>query len=394
MTATTIAILDSIMKDKYTKKMIANMVYADSPALALIGKDPNFTGRQLVVPVRYGNPQGRNHVFATAQTNSGASAFVDFNITLGQDYSVVQFLNKDLKLAVGGESSFIDMRTSEINGAIDELKRNINISLFGNGSGLRGTLSALASDKGTLADPEQVVNFEVGQIIVGYAAGGFTSGSSACTITGIDRDAGILGFNITTGLTATDDLYISGDESVALKGLSAWIPSTAPGATSFFGVDRSVDPQRLGGRIINGVGLPIYEAILKGVRNVARDYGKPSIVVVPYNKFTDLEQSLGQNARFDFAKSNDAVLGFRSIVVSGPKGDVQVISDNTCPSNRAYVLQTDTWTMHSADDLVHVVETDGLMLRAAATADAFEVRIASYAQLSCNAPGKNGVILL
>jgi hypothetical protein len=383
------------MKDRYTKKAIANMVYAESPLLALIAKDASFSGRQLVIPVRYGNPQGRNHVFASAQTNSGASAFADFNITLGQDYSVVQFQNKDLKLCSGGEASFIDMRTAEINGAIDELKRNINVSLFGDGSGSRGAIATggINSDKITLDDPESVVNFEVGQIIEGWTTGG-ASQSSACTITGVDRDAGVLGLSVTTGLAAGDLLYIVGDKDVAIKGLAAWIPSTAPTSALFFNVNRSIDPQRLGGRIINGVGLPIYEAILKGVRNVARDYGNPNLVVLPYTKFTDLEQSLGQNARFDLAKSNDAVLGFRSIVISGPKGDVKVIADPVCPSNRAYVLQSDTWTMHSADDLVHVVETDGLMLSRMASADAFEVRIASYSQLSCNAPGKNGVILL
>ena len=52
----------------------------------------------------------------------------------------------------------------------------------------------------------------------------------------------------------------------------------------------------------------------------------------------------------------------------------------------------DTWKLYSLKPVPHIQKPDGLMALRRATADGIEVRIASYAQLGCKAPGWNGKV--
>lgn len=394
MSAETIASISSAMKIIFTPQQLKKILYSESALLALIAKKVFPGGKYLPLPAQIGNPQGRSRTFTTAQANVGASKFIDFQITLVNDYGVVNFSGKDMLLARGGEASFIDMKVNEIENAIDQVRRNLSISLFGDNSGKIGVVQGVNGSVVTLDNLEDIVRFEVGAPVEFLDS---TGGSSATTtVSKVNRDAGSFTVAAAAGIVAGDYIYIQGDKDLAISGLAAWLPAVAPTTgDSFFSVDRSIDPQRLAGRIINGVGMPIHEAIQEGLRKTARDYGRPDLVILPYSKFTELEKVLLPHAQYDIAKSTDAVLGIKSITLTGPKGPVNVIADTDCPSNRGYVLTLDSWKLyHLMNEPIFVDEEDGLMILRSASADAYEARIKSYCQLACDAPGKNGVILL
>ncbi len=396
MAAETIASINSAMKIVFTPQQLKKLLYGQSALLALIMKKQFPGGRYLPLPVQIGNGQGRSRLFAKAQANVTASKFVDFQITLVDDYDVVNFAGKDMLLAHGGESSFIDMKTGEITNAIDQMRRNLSISLFGDTTGKIGEVAAggISGTTVTLADVDTIRRIEVGATLDFRDS---TGGSAAVTtVTAVNRDAGKFTVASGTGIAAADSIYIEGDYGISMHGLASWIPAVAPtSGDSFFAVDRSVDTERLAGRRFNAAGIPIHEAILEGLRRVGQDYGNPDVVVLPYNKFTDLEKTLMPHCQYDLTKSADAILGIKSIVISGPNGPVNVIADKDCPSNRAYVLTLDSWKLyHLMSDIINIDEEDGNMILRSASADSFEARIKSYCELACDSPGKNGVLLL
>jgi len=51
---------DAALKSLYTDEKIFNMVYSDNPLLALMPKMTNFEGKNLPIPIIYGNPQLRS----------------------------------------------------------------------------------------------------------------------------------------------------------------------------------------------------------------------------------------------------------------------------------------------------------------------------------------------
>jgi hypothetical protein len=156
-------------------------------------------------------------------------------------------------------------------------------------------------------------------------------------------------------------------------------------------MDRSVDKTRLGGIQITGSNKPIEEALIEAASRIAREGGKPTHVFMSYAKYADLEKSLGSKVQYVDLKVS-AEIGFRGILLNGPRGMMKVIPDQNCPSNKAFMLQLDTWKLYSLGKAPQILNLDSLQSLREDQADAVELRVGAYAQLACNAPGWNGVI--
>jgi hypothetical protein len=395
---------DSALKEYYTDEKIYNMVYRDNPLLAMMSKREDFRGKNMPIPIIYGNPQGRSATFSTAQSNKTASQITDFVLTRNKDYSLASIDNETLEASKGDAAAFMEAATTEIDGAINNITRSLAISMYRTGSGSIG--QANASTTGTslqLKQAEDVTNFEVNQeLVFSVADGGGAVKSGTVTVTAVNRDTGELTVDAMTaiaggtGVAANDFIFIEGDYDSKLKGLLAWLPSTAPSATPFFSVNRSSDATRLGGIRYDGSAMPIEEAIIGAIHRVAREGGRPTHLFLSYEKWDELVKSLGSKVQYidETVKVGNAYLSFRGVQVHGPKGPVKVVPDQNCPSDRAFLLQMDTWKLYSLGKAPRILDTDGLKMLRESSADAVEIRVGYYAQLGCRAPGYNANIKL
>ena len=133
---------DAALKQHYTADRVENMVYMDNPLLALMPKYENFGGRNLPIPLIYGNPQGRSATFSTAQTRGAAtnSKIDDFVLTRVKDYSIATIDNETLEASKGNENAFMEAATTEIDGAINTLSRSIAVKMYRDGWGDVGVI--------------------------------------------------------------------------------------------------------------------------------------------------------------------------------------------------------------------------------------------------------------
>jgi hypothetical protein len=389
----------SALKAHYTSDRIENMTYKDNPLLAMMPKMTEFGGKNLPIPIITANPQRRSATFATAQSNTTTSVIKDFVLTRVKDYSFASIDNETLEASKGNANAFMDAATTEIDGAIHQLTRSLAIAMYRTGSGSIG--QANASVTGTslqLKNADDVTNFEVGQELkFSTTDGGGTLKTGAVTVTAVNRDTGELTVDALTaiasgaGIAANDYVFIEGDHDAKLKGLLAWIPSTAPTNTPFFSVDRSSDVTRLGGIRYDGSALPIEEALIGAIHRAAREGASPDVCYMNYSKWDELAKALGSKVQYieEAVKSGEARVNFRGISVNGPKGPVKVIPDQNCPSDRAFLLQMDTWKLYSLGKCPQIVDSDGNKMLRESTADAVEVRVAYYAQVGCRGPGRN-----
>lgn len=108
---------DSALKAHYTDDMVMNLVYKDNPLLALMSKYESFGGKNLPIPLLYGNPQGRSATFATAQSvgASSSSKIEDFVLTRVKDYAIATIDNETLEASKGNANAFMEAATTEIN---------------------------------------------------------------------------------------------------------------------------------------------------------------------------------------------------------------------------------------------------------------------------------------
>lgn len=394
----------SALKVHYTDDRIENMVYRDNPLLAMLPKMEKFGGKNLPIPIIYGNPQNRSATFSTAQGKSTTSKITDFVLTRNHDYSVATVDNETLEASQGDANAFMEAATTEIDGAINSASRSLAISLYRTGSGSIGQCNANATGTSlVLKNANDVTNFEVGmELVFDDADGGGSLKAGSVTVTAINRDTGVLTVDAltaiasTAGVAADDYIFAEGDYDGKVKGLLAWLPSSAPSSTAFFSVDRSVDVTRLGGVRYDGSAMPIEEALIGAIHRVAREGGKPTHCFMNFIKWNELAISLGSKVQYidEVVKSGNATLNFRGIMIHGPKGPVKVVADQNCPSDRAFLLQLDTWKLYSLGKAPKILDTDGLKMLRQSSADGVEVRVGYYAQLGCRAPGYNANIRL
>lgn len=402
---------DAALKEYYTDDAVEDMVYKDNPLFALIPKAEDFYGDVRVVPVVYGNPQGRSATFSRAQARGllTSSYLTKFNITRVKDYSVATIDNETLLASQNDRGAFMRAATTEIDGAINSLTRSLAVDLYRGGYGARGVIGSISTNTITLATTNDICNFEVGMELdlatteSASALRAYGTSTNGLFVSGVNRSAGTItcAFNVTDGTngiptaTAGDFIFVRGDRQnsaspamTKLAGLDAWCPYTAPGSTSFFGVDRTADVTRLGGLRYDGTAVPIEEALIEGATLAAREGWKLDHYFMSYDKYSSLEKALGSKVQYVDLAAN-ARIAFRGIRVNGPRGEINIVPDQNCQSNRIWGTTLSTWTLGSIGKAVRVIDTDSLdMLRLSGT-DGVECRYGFYGNVWCKAPGAN-----
>jgi hypothetical protein len=401
---------DFALKEYYSDQRVENAMYRNAPALALIPKDETFVGDSMPLPLAYTNPMGRSAAFATAQTNATGSKGVRFLLTRARDYGVATIDNETLLASQSDAGAFMRAATHEIDGVLNNLKRSASVALFRDGTGVIGrvnnsgfatTVLTLGNGSGT-ADAGEVVNFEVGQVLAissGGTAGTLRAGS--LTVAAVDRDAGTVTMtgNLSAGVAAiaqNDYIHVQGDASAKVTGFGGWLVYGGASATSFFGVDRSVDKYRLGGVWIDGTAAPIEEVLINAAMRLGREGGEPDYCFLNFDQFGNLEKALGSKVQYiDVKAGTNAQIGFKGIqIAAGGVGPITVLADNACPRTRGFMLSMKDWKFYSLGKMPRVLDTDGLSMLRQASADGVEVRYGYYGQVGCKVPGHSAVIAL
>lgn len=420
----------SVLKELYPEDgfFMRDLVYANNPLLALMPKDESpdgFAGKYIPCPLVYGTPQGRSAVFSNAQNNQTAPIEISFFVYRASNYQLVTITNEMVEATAGKAGAFVDLVKLNVDTGFRNISNDLAHDLFGDGSGSRGTFVNTAISTGviTLDDPNTVVNFEVGMTLVSYSVSGLTATQSTGLAVGfiiaVNRSAGTITVSATQGGSAGTPaswsqsfpyLAVQGDVNFAsgglgignglaqkVVGLAGWLPVTAPGSSdSFWGINRSADPTRLGGVRFNGQSESIEEALIDASSLVAREGGKPEMCIMNFTSYSALEKSLGSKVQYVSVKHDEADIAFAGITVNAPYGPITVIPDRSCASQTAYLLTMDSWKLRSLGKVPHILKygLEGLEGIRVSNSDALEVRIGYYANLICNAPGWNAVVQL
>ena len=391
---------DAALKSHYTDDEVERLTYQDHPLLALLMKMERFGGKNLPIPIIWGNPQGRSASFANAQSNQTNSQIEDFVLTRAKDYAVASIDGETWDASEDDADAFMEAAVTEFDGAFESIAGSLASALFRNGTGSIGQISSgstVGSGTITLADPEEIVNFEVGMTLVASATDGGALRSSGAVevVAAVDRDNGTLDSTSATwdatigAIAAGDFLYVQGDHNAKVKGLDAWIPSTVT-STTFFGVDRTVDTTRLGGIRYDAAsaGDSYQEALINGAVKAGREGGKISHYFLSFERWGDLAKELGTKREYVQVNAT-AEIGFPAFEVQGPKGTIKVLADQSCQPDVAWGLDMRRWKIYSLKKCPRILARDGNKTLRQSSADGEEFRVGYYAQLGCRAPGHN-----
>ena len=407
MTVTT-ATIAYALKRLYPQSRIDNLVYEDNPLLAMIAKEGGFGGSDTALAVRYADTMGRSATFANAQAGAIASnqKGVQFLVTRVKDYQIYQLEMEAILAADNDKAAFVKVLDTEVSSALNNFGRSRAISLYGDGVGSLGTVTVAALVL-TLANPNDITNFEVGQILVASTGATKTDilrgAPTGATVTAVDRDAGTVTIGANPDAIATGDhLFIAGDRQTAaitlqsqhlrLSGLESWNPATAPTSTTFFNVNRAVDPTRLGGLRQDISTMNPEEGLVTAMHRLAREGGRPTHFFCNNIDAKNIQVAYGSKVETEYTRIGE--IGFTGIRITGPKGDVMLYADQNAPSAVGRLLQLNTWKLRFMRELAYIQDMDGNSLSRLASSDAYEGRISFYGQLTCTSPGRNSRLVM
>jgi hypothetical protein len=397
--------MNAALKELYDGQVVENLVYADNPFLAMVKKNTDFGGKYKPIPIVTGVSQGRSATFSNAQGNQSPVQIESFLLTRSSDYSIATIDNQTMLASKTDKMAFLEGSKLVIDGAIRSITNSIASALFRSGTGTIGSIGSIATGVITLTNAGDVVQFEVNMVLQADTTdGGATPRAALGYVIAVNRSAGTVTVSATaggvagtpSGWQATDFLLVQGDLNAKCKGLAGWLPLTAPTTgDSFFGVDRSVDPVRLGGVRYNGSSQPISEALVDASSLLAREGGKPGVFVTNFQSYSALEKELGAKVQYIEASHPQAEIAFRGILVNGANSQIKVFPDRNCQVFQGYLLQMDTWALEGLGDVPQILRYgDGLEMLRVSNQDAGEVRVGAYYQLRSNAPGWNAVVQL
>jgi len=395
MAIATVSALSDGFKRIYTKDRMERLTFEDNPFLAAILKADDFIGEDLAIPVIVGNPQGRSAAIADAITGKSVSQIKRFILTRVQDYGAVDLGREAMLASRSNEGAFMQVKTLEMDGIIAALSNSLSRALFGNGGGSIGRVnnSGFATTALDLVKDSDAVNFEINQILELASADG-TSGAvrtGSLTVTAVDHDASsnqvTTSADLSTGVAAiaqNDFIFANGDFGIKVVGMDGWIPSSAPGATTFFGLDRTVSIARLSGLRLDGSTLPVKETLIKAASKLARFNSTPDHAVVSYTTLENLSLELGTQVVRDQLQA-DGPFNFETIQLRTANGIVKIFADRSCPNGVGWMYKARHLKLHHLSGIPHIFQDDGLLARNSTT-DSYELRAGYYANLAINAP--------
>ena len=421
----------AVLKELYVDNSdyLRDLVYAKNPTMALMPKNESadgLAGKYIPVPIQYGNGQGRSHTFLNAQGNQSPNQYSSFFVYVVQDYQLVTITNLLIEQTQSNAGAFVDEMKRQVDGGIKNLSNNMAFELFGSGTATRGVIGSAISNPSTgvyqftLANPQDVVQFEVNMTIQASATDGGAvlpvltpNAPDLGLVTSVNRATGVIQFSVVQGtpnstwaqgnfITVQGDIPAAGGSGsgpigqvgsyLAASGLSAWIPSTSPASNdSFWGVNRSVDPTRLAGLRFDATSYSIEEGVVNALGFANREGADPDTMILSFQSYTALENALGAKVQYVDVKHEEANIAFEGIRFHSAYGYVTVMADRSAQPQTAWCLSMDSWKLRSLGKAPHILTygLEGLEGLRVGNSDALEVRVGAYYNYVCNAPGYN-----
>ncbi len=395
MAAATALTHDAIIKHMYPDPNdVLIAMYENNTLFAFLKKSFDGYGKSWHMPVRIAHTAGRSHNFAKAKANKNASAVVEYQISITDNYSLYSVDGRLQRQTANSKGAFVEAFEFELDSAMDAMKRNMGYEPYLNGGGAIGQISAtsnVATDTITLANINDIVKYEKNQPLTTSTTDG-TSGAiklGQVIVESVDRDLG----TITVTAASWDDvagiptvlvndfIFTAGDFGLGIKGFEAWIPATAPTAgDSFFLLDRSVDAVRLAGSRQDLRVLGPEEQIQKMCQVSVRNGGKLSHIFENDLDFLALILALGSR-RIVVNTEVDAAIGFEGVKVATGVGTVEVYSDYNNTQGVGWGVDLDKWELKGPGQFPFIDARDGTKVLREDSADAYEGRIIAYYQM-------------
>ena len=359
----------AMLKVYYKKEGVQNLLFRNSPLLKKINKE-RVEGKEQRFAAMYARGGAAGGDFTAAKTQAATVAqTAEFCVTPGQLFSVYTMNAKEVAASRSNAGAYMRVGGAKMFAASESFRKTLAAALYGAGYGElcavpSGGWTLTANTDTTVTLPEDaIMKIDVGSKLVIKATRETAETSAQNTLT----VKAINGTTVTVTPSADTDAtqaYIvclagsmSGSSPLLPVGLDGWLPVKAKRTGDtwanfiddlFFGVDRSVNPDRLAGAFYNGTGASEAKksCIMKLIKALRRQGSLCDMIVMNDDDFLAFSAELETTNTFFTATSTKekktANVGFSNITAAFSTNYIEnCIDDPYCPKGRFYVLSSD-----------------------------------------------------
>ena len=374
----TLASADSALKSFYLDAVAQQLNTEVNPLLAKIKQSTaDVWGKEVRRLAQYGVNGG---VGAGTEEGSlpaaGGNNYDQFVTTLKNLYGTIEISDKAVRASENSAGAFVDLLNAEMEGLLRSSAFNFGRMLFGDGSGILCTVSAVTGNVVTVDSVKNVIEGMTVDVL--DADGDQVTGVTARRITAVDR-AGktvTLSGGALTGVVAGCTLCVQGSHNLELTGLGAIFKDDG----SLYGLSRAERPWMIP-YIKESVGTISENAIQTAIDYLEETAGsRVDMIVCSWGVKRALQAVLSESRmQTDMA---ELAGGYRTITYNG----IPVVADRFCPAGTMYLLNTRDFCLHQLCDWKWLEGDDGKVLRQVPGKPLYTATLVKYADLICTRP--------
>lgn len=349
--------IQNILKIWY-KDGVENLLFRESPVVKEISKI-RVEGKQQNFAAVYGAGGAVSGKFTQAKAKAAEVVKnAEFQVTPGQLFSCYSMNAKEVQASLSKRGAYMKVAGNKLFAATSALRRTLAAAFYGDGYGVIGKCpsSATISTTGTqvtFVDGSIPAALDVGSVVQ-FVASKTASDADAtkAEVTAIEDykvTFTAAASNIAVTASTLIRLHGSVDNSgnpLLPMGLGGWLPVDRSGlSTSFFGVNRSISPDRLAGVLVDS--SAVNEAknvtIKKAIKRVRRHGSKADLIILNDEDFLALSGEIESTNTYFTATSTKeakkASVGIKEISAAFSTNFIDnIVDDPYCPKGRFYVL--------------------------------------------------------
>lgn len=394
----------AVLKEYYGVQDVEALVFRNSPVLRMLKKE-RIGGKYIPLPMAaYGSGAVSSDFNQVTQQAANSYLGVSMQVQPGRLFASFVLDPQEFLASQGDRAAFISVFALRAMLAMDDLRKVLASCLYHQGYLELGQVNAVDTsgyayvdvDPSTAmsVDPGSYIQFAATPTSAFRAAGAaYIVQSIAQQGSGNTRITFQVAYGAGAGVAVGDWLFIKGGRDIngnpnAPVGLGGWLPSVynrgaaAYGSltqaqalaawntyvgTSFYGVNRSVAPDRLAGQFIYrnvAANEPYTQAILRAVKQVRRGGGVPNCIVVNDDDFGFIMNEALANRSFYQTINNGGKEGRNSVTQGIDQFQMSfstswinmVYDDPYCPKNTAYVLDLDSIRLFGLSNASPILE--------------------------------------
>lgn len=383
----------AVLKEYYGVQDVEALVFRNSPVLKMIKKE-RIGGKYIPLPMAaYGSGAVSADFNQVTQQAANSYTGVSMQVTPGRLFASFVLDPQEFLASQGDRAAFISVFALRAMLSMDDLRKVLASCLYHSGFLELGVVNAIDTtgyiyidvdpSSAMAVDPGSVLQFNTNPFSTTSSNKGtyYTVSTISQQGSGQTRITFQTAFGAGIGLAVGDWILIKGGRDInclpsAPVGLGGWLPSyynrtganwTTYIATNFYGVNRSIAPDRLAGQYIlrnAGANEAYTQALLRGVKQARRGGAVVDMIVVNDDDFGFIMNEALANRTFfqnvqggESTGKNKVTQGIDQFQMSFSTSWINLIYDDPyCPKNYAYILDRESVRLFGLSNASPILE--------------------------------------